>query len=75
MQNKTEVINILKGTLFFFALVFAKNLHINAKFWTICSTHTLFTVRIVQNVTAGYIFIINSPFSQTCKILWAWYGS
>lgn len=60
MKNKTEVINILKGTLFFFVLVFAEKLYINAKFWTICSTRTLFTVKIVQNVTAWYIFIINS---------------
>lgn len=52
MKNKTEVINFLKGTLFFFAPVFAKNLYIIAKFSINCSTHTLFTVRIVQNVTA-----------------------
>lgn len=41
MKNKAEVINILKGTLFFFALFFAKNLYIIAKFRIICSTHTL----------------------------------
>lgn len=48
MKNKTEVINILKGTHAFFALVFAKKLYVIAKFSIICFIHTLFTVRILS---------------------------
>lgn len=67
MKTKTEVINILKGTLAFLSTFYQKvNLVLSFLFIL------FFTVRILKNATPLCIFILKSPFSsKNYKILQA----